>query len=185
VTPSPKRKLIPEKLQWTKYLLAGMGVPVALSIALVNAQPSREDILKRQVEQAFGLPRNLMEQEERIDEVAEKKRTITEAQWQTNFQVYQTGNKSGKALALATLAFLRSNNPHPKESIELAKDYIRTNKIEDWHTAIRLLRYLNDPGWSTYNQQGLSSPDAAVRQAYEFFDANVLRISVGGGKIQP
>jgi len=162
--------------QWLKYVLAGMGVPVALAVGLFQLKPSREELLRRQVEEAFGLPRRLMEAEDRIDRIAESKHSITEADWESNLRAYRTGNNSAKALCLATLAFLKSNNPHPSESVALAKEFIRSSPIEDWHPAIRVLKAENDVSWTMYNQQGLECMNPATRQSYMFFDVNVLKL---------
>ncbi len=166
-----------QRFQWLKYLLAGMGVPLALAILLAESIPSREELQRRQVEKAFGLNRHLMEESQRIDELAEKTRAMSEADWQTTMEAYKSGGKWAKILSMQTLAFLRMNNPHKAESTELAKDFIKSNSISDWHVPIRLLKGLGDESWKTYNEQGLKSSDAAIRQSYQSFDVNGLKLT--------
>ncbi len=153
-----------------------MGIPLSLLIFVSTASPSREEVQHRQVEKAFSLSQNSMSAETRICELAEKRHSITESDWKTNLQAYNEGNKFAKEMCLQTLAFLRQNNPHPKESIAMAKDFIDHNGIADWHPAITLLNRLNDPSWSSYNNQGLSSSDPVIRQSYMFYSSNVLKL---------
>ncbi len=166
----------PGRSGWLKYVLAGIGIPIAVVIYLQSSGPSKKDVYQHKVEKAFGLSPSMMAAETRICETAEKRRKISETDWKVNLQAYHEGNKFAKEMCLQTLAFLRENNPHKAESIALAKDYIQQNGIADWHPAITLLNRLNDPSWSTYNNQGLSSQDPVVKQSYEFYTSSVLKL---------
>lgn len=166
----------PKTSAWWKYCLAGSGVPCAVLILALRSPASHDEVLQQQVEHAFGLSKSLMSDEMRICELAEKRHSISETDWKKNLDAYHSGNKNAKVMSMQTLAFLRQNNPHPNESIALAKEFIATNPIGDWHAAIRVLQWLGDPSWKTYNDQGLQSNDPVTRQGYLAFDEQVLKL---------
>ena len=90
---------------------------------------------------------------------------------------YHDGNKSAKAMAIITLVFLRKNNPHPKKSISLAKSYIDSVGTKDALPGINLLYRLGDPSWREYYAKGLDGSDPSVRESYQSYGLNVLKLN--------
>lgn len=159
---SPKRRW-----EWLKYFLVGFGAPLILVGVYASAQPSKEELQQQQMQKAFGLSRELMKGIVQIDEKAEKDHKMSESDWKTTLATYREGNKWAKELALQTLAFLRVNNSHKAESSDLAMDFIQKYPIDDWHSAIRLLKGVGDSRWKGYYEEGLHSKDSGTRASYE------------------